>query len=157
MFTIIYECSQATVTILKNQVVKLQQSLCSRHDLDHLLSGPLWKQFVNLVLVDGWTISMSWQSIHFYKTLYWFFVNFTSFTPTPFISLSHPLPLQPTPQIIEKRKRNKNLAAVCHSVSHNVSFCLYSFCYTINIGSSLGLLSDILLLPYVMGILQFWI
>lgn len=87
MFTIIYECSQATVTILKNQVVKLQQSLCSRHDLDHLLSGPLWKQFVNLVLVDGWTISMSWQSIHFYKTLYWFFVNFTSFIPILLIFL----------------------------------------------------------------------
>ena len=31
------------------------------------------------------------------------------------------------------------------------------FCYTINTGSSLGLLSDILLLPCVMEILQLWI
>ena len=30
------------------------------------------------------------------------------------------------------------------------------FCYTINTGSSLGLLSDILLLPYVMEILSLW-
>jgi hypothetical protein len=62
-------------------------------------------------------------------------------------------------------------AGVCHSVSHSVptplSTHLYlqafvwsktsGFCYTINTGSLLGLLLDVLLLPCVMEILQLWI
>jgi hypothetical protein len=38
-----------------------------------------------------------------------------------------------------------------------VWFKASGFCYTINIGSSLGLLLDILLLPCIMEILQLWI
>jgi hypothetical protein len=65
---------------------------------------------------------------------------------------------------------------VCHSVCHMVHpfvstfylanvccnqslvwFEASGFCYTINPGSSLGLFSDILLLPCVMEILEVWI
>ena len=66
---------------------------------------------------------------------------------------------------------------MCHNVSHSILhpfvhtsllanvhcneslvwFEASGFCYTINTGSSLGLLSDILLLPCVMEILQLWI
>jgi hypothetical protein len=63
-------------------------------------------------------------------------------------------------------------AAVCRSVSHSMPFCQNSFscthcheslvwfeasgfCY--NTGSSLGLLSDAVLLPCVMELLQLWV
>ena len=95
-----------------------------------------------------------------------------------------PSALQTSPQKKTKNKNTKLIkeqkthlaaeAAVCRCVSHSVPFCpalldkcshreslvwfqASGFCYTTNTGSSQGLLSDTLLFPCVLEILQLWI
>jgi hypothetical protein len=79
-------------------------------------------------------------------------------------------------QASKQQQQTTNLPVeVCHGVSHSLPFCLNSFtgkyslqrvidpfegsglCYTINTGSLLRLLFNILLLPCAMEILQFLI
>lgn len=100
------------------------------------------------------------------KPFYRFFVDFPSCTQLispspPTCPLSLPPPFHPTEE--------KNLVVetvVCHSVSHTMSFCplfffffclqMYEasrFCYSVNTGTSLGILSDSLFLPCVIVIL----
>jgi hypothetical protein len=110
-------------------------------------------------------------SVCFYLTFYWFCFDFTSCSPLPLISLSLLIcspPLQPP------FKGKKNLVVetvICASVSQNIHFVYVSlhaniccneslvwieasgFLYYISTGSSLGFLSDILLMLCFMVIL----
>lgn len=85
-------------------------------------------------------------------------MNFTSCTPIPLFSPS--LHIHPLPKATATPKRE---SFGSYSVSYSIHFCAYiftcnetlvwfeasGFCYTINVGSSLGFLSDILLVSHV--------
>jgi hypothetical protein len=88
----------------------------------------------------------------FKKRFYWVFVKFTSFNPTPLISLSphtHPLPLYPLP------KKKKKSCREIHSVSQCVpqyTLWITLLCLQMFIAINYWLDLDLYLLPHY----QYW-
>jgi hypothetical protein len=101
-------------------------------------------------------------------------MNFTSCTPIPLISLPSstcPLPLQPPPPPKQEKKNPWGSCSLCQCVPQYTLILLYLWmftamshwpglrisdsCYTINTGSSLGLLLDIFCCPVTWGSCSF--